>query len=145
MVGVLCYMVRVLGYMVRLFDYMVGCWVTWWHVMLHGRVLGCMVECWVTLCNVGLYGVGVGLHGGNVGFHNGMLGYMVGSYGCMVGCWVTWSFFLGNLDIEIVDKYKYLGIFLDEFLDFKCTASIFLVWLVELWVVSFQNLYHLKM
>ncbi len=32
-------------------------------------------------------------------------------------------FFLGNLDIEIVYKYKYLGIFLDEFLDFKCIAS----------------------
>ncbi len=35
----------------------------------------------------------------------------------------TQSFFLGNLDIEIDDKYKYLGIFLDEFFDFKCTAS----------------------
>ncbi len=33
-------------------------------------------------------------------------------------------FFLGNLDIKIVDKYKYLGIFLDKFLDFKCTASM---------------------
>ena len=32
------------------------------------------------------------------------------------------SFFLGDCDIEIVDKYKYLGIFLDEFLDFKCTT-----------------------
>ncbi len=34
------------------------------------------------------------------------------------------SFFLVNLEIEIVDKYKYLGISLDEFLDIKCTASM---------------------
>ncbi len=31
---------------------------------------------------------------------------------------------LGNLDIEIVDKYKYVEIFLDESLDFKCTTSM---------------------
>ncbi len=26
---------------------------------------------------------------------------------------------------QVVDKYKYLGIYFDEFLDFKCTASMF--------------------
>ncbi len=34
------------------------------------------------------------------------------------------NLFLGNLDMEIVDKYKYLGIFLDEFLFFRCSASM---------------------
>ncbi len=35
------------------------------------------------------------------------------------------EFNLGENNIEIVDKYKYLGIYFDECLDFKCTASMF--------------------
>ncbi len=35
------------------------------------------------------------------------------------------EFNLDGNNIEIVDKYKYLGIYFDEFLDFKCTASMF--------------------
>ncbi len=34
------------------------------------------------------------------------------------------EFFVDENNIEIVDKYKYLGIYFEEFLDFKCTASM---------------------
>ncbi len=54
------------------------------------------------------------------------------------------SFFLGNFIIEIIDKYKYLGIFLEEFLDYKCTASMLSGAAVELWMVSFLILCHLN-
>jgi hypothetical protein len=34
----------------------------------------------------------------------------------------TQSFLLGDKQIEIVDKYKYFGVYLDEHLDFKTTS-----------------------
>ncbi len=34
------------------------------------------------------------------------------------------DFNLDENNIEIVDKYKYLGIYFDEFLDFRCTACM---------------------
>jgi hypothetical protein len=32
------------------------------------------------------------------------------------------SFLLGDEQIELVDKYKYLGVYFDEYLDFKTTS-----------------------
>ncbi len=46
-----------------------------------------------------------------------------------------------ELNVEIVDKYKYLGIYVDEFLDFKCTQLV----LVDYWLAVSQNSSVLKM
>ncbi len=59
-------------------DYMVGCWVIWWHVSLHDRVLDYMVECWVKWCDVGLHCEVLRLHGVMLGYIVEVLGYIVG-------------------------------------------------------------------
>ncbi len=41
-----------------------------------------------------------------------------------------YDFHLDENNIEIVDKYKYLSMCFDEFLDFKCTASMLMVLVV---------------
>ncbi len=53
----------------------------------------------------------------------------------------TFKFEFENNLLNIVDRYKYLGVVLQENLDFKITEEVLAVLLAELSVLSSQNLY----
>ena len=50
------------------------------------------------------------------------------------------QFTCGNLDLRVVIKYRYLGLWLHEHLDFKDTASEVAKLLIEHFVFSYQSL-----